>query len=67
MRGMPLCEQCSPRYLQGSTPPWYPNHEQRYHLLVRRLFEVQAQVTVCMLLGDVCDRVAGFLAEPWRP
>ena len=62
-----LCRRCSRRYLQALGPPWYPNHEQRCHLRVRRLFEVQAQDTVCMLPGDVCDRVAGFLAQPWRP
>ena len=67
MLGMPLCEQCSLRYLLGLTPPWYPNHEQRCELHVRRLFEVQAEDTVYMLPGEVCDRVAGFLAEPWRP
>ena len=62
-----LCLSCSKRYLQELGPPWYPNHEQRCYLRVRRLFEVQAQDTVCMLPGDVCDRVAGFLAQPWRP
>ena len=66
-QGMPLCEVCSQRYLLGLTPPWYPNHEQRCQLLVRRLFERQAEDTVYMLPGEVCDRVAGFLAEPWRP
>ena len=62
-----LCLRCSKRYLQKLGPPWYPNHEQRCYLRVRLLFEVQAQDTVCMLPGDVCDRVAGFLAQPWRP
>ena len=67
MLGMPLCEQCSLRYLLGLTPPVYPSHEQRCELHVRWLFEVQAEDTVYMLPGEVCDRVAGFLAEPWRP
>ena len=62
-----LCLRCAKRYLQKLGPPWYPNHEQRCYLRVRRLFEVQAHDTVCMLPGDVCDRVAGFLAQPWRP
>ena len=65
--GRPLCEACSHRYLFGWGPPWYPNHEQRCQLLVRRLFERQAEDTVYMLPGEVCDRVAGFLAVPWRP
>ena len=66
-QGMPVCEVCSLRYLLGLTPPWYPNHEQRCQLLVRRLFERQAEDTAYMLPGHVCDHVAGFLAQPWRP
>ena len=44
--GWPLCEACSLRYLFGWGPPWYPNHEQRCQLLVRRIFERQAEDTV---------------------
>ena len=66
-RGRPLCEACAHRYLFGWGPPWYPNHEQRCQLLVRRLFERQADGTVYMLPEHVCDHVADFLAETWRP
>ena len=77
-----LCDRCSRRYLDALGPPWYPNHEQRCHLLVRWLFEVQAQDTVGMpgvlalsraggtgyeLPREVCDHVAVFLAQSWRP
>ena len=77
-----LCDRCSRRYLDALGPPWYPNHEQRCHLLVRWLFEVQAPDTAGMpgvlalsrargtgyeLPREVCDHVAVFLAQSWRP
>ena len=65
---MPLCERCSLRYVDGSGPPWYPNHSQRCQLYIRWLFEEQRHDTGYRLLpGEVCDLVAVFLAVPWRP
>ena len=77
-----LCGRCSRRDLDALGSPWYPNHEQRCYLLVRWLFEMQAQDTVGMpgvpalsraggtgyeLPREVCDLVAVFLAQFWRP
>jgi len=64
---LPLCDRCSRRHLVGLGPPWYPNLLQRCELYVRWLFEVQAGETAYVLPREVCDRVACFLAESWRP
>ena len=64
---LPLCGRCSRRHLVGLGPPWYPNLLERQELQVRWLFEAQARGSRYALPRDVCDRVAGFLAEFWRP
>ena len=64
---LPLCGRCSCRHLVGLGPPWYPNLLERQQLQVRWLFEAQARGSRYALPREVCDRVAGFLAELWRP
>ena len=64
---LPLCGRCSRRHLVGLGPPWYPNLLERHELHVRWLFEAQARGSRYALPREVCDRVAGFLAQPWRP
>ena len=64
---LPLCGRCSRRHLDGMGPPWYPNLLQRRELHVRWLFEAQTRGSRYALPREVCDLVAGFLAEFWRP
>ena len=64
---LPLCGRCSRRDLVGLGPPWYPNLLERRELHVRWLFEAQARGSRYALPREVCDLVAGFLAELWRP
>ena len=64
---LPLCGRCSRRHLDGMGPPWYPNLLQRRELHVRWLFEAQTRGSRYALPREVCDVVAGFLAELWRP
>ena len=64
---LPLCGRCSRRDLVGLGPPWYPNLLERCELHVRWLFEAQTRGSRYALPREVCDRVAGFLAEFWRP
>ena len=64
---LPLCGRCSRRHLDGMGPPWYPNLLQRRELHVRWLFEAQTRGSRYALPREVCDLVAGFLAELWRP
>ena len=64
---LPLCGRCSRRDLVGLGPPWYPNLLERCELHVRWLFEAQARGSRYALPREVCDLVAGFLAEFWRP
>ena len=64
---MPLCNSCARRHLHGLGPPWYPNHVQRCELLIRRVFHRQANGTRYLLPDALCVRIAGFMADPWRP
>ena len=61
-----LCvARCLPLAKNGGEPPWWPNERQRCEARVDSLFLSQRRHTP--LPGEVCKRIAAFLAHAWMP
>ena len=64
--GLWMCTLCMTSLLLGGEPPWSPNHKERCKRLVGCLFDAPVDRGRSLPVV-VCDLIANFLAEKWRP